>query len=89
MAKIQGLFKTLSWNSRTFQGFLAFKDFSRTFQDCANPVNNKTCGSVRNAEFFIANCVCREIRNLEKKARLKFKFLSLVTKAHSMCMCVD
>ena len=31
MAKIQGLFKTLSWNSRTFQGFLAFKDFSRTY----------------------------------------------------------
>ena len=31
MAKIQGLFKTLSWNSRTFQGFLAFKDFSRIY----------------------------------------------------------
>ena len=29
--KIQGLFKTLSWNSRTFQGFLAFKDFSRIY----------------------------------------------------------
>ena len=30
LAKIQGLFKTLSWNSRTFQGFtLKFKDFSR------------------------------------------------------------
>ena len=31
LAKIQGLFKTLSWNSRTFQGFLAFKDFWRTY----------------------------------------------------------
>ena len=31
LAKIQGLFKTLSWNSRTFQGFLAFKDFSRIY----------------------------------------------------------
>ena len=31
LAKIQGLFKTLSWNSRTFQGFLAFKHFSRIY----------------------------------------------------------
>ena len=31
LAKIQGLFKTLSRNSRTFQGFLAFKDFSRIY----------------------------------------------------------
>ena len=31
LAKIQGLFKTLSWNSTTFQGFLAFKDFSRIY----------------------------------------------------------
>ena len=31
-----------------------------------------------------ANCVCREIVSLKKKARLKviLKFLSLVTKAH-------
>ena len=34
LGKIQGLFKTLTWNSRTFQGFtLKFKNF----QDCANP----------------------------------------------------
>ena len=34
LAKIQGLFKTLSRNSRTFQGFLAFKDFSRLCEPC-------------------------------------------------------
>ena len=31
IGKIQGLFKTLLWKSRTFQGFLAIKDFSRTY----------------------------------------------------------
>ena len=29
LGKIQGLFKTVEWNSRTFQGFLAIQDFSR------------------------------------------------------------
>ena len=36
LAKIEGLFKTLSWNSRTFQGFtLKFKDFSRLCEPCS------------------------------------------------------
>ena len=35
LAKIQGLFKTLWWNSRTFQGFsLKFKYFSRLCEHC-------------------------------------------------------
>ena len=41
LKKIQGLFKDLQRNLRTFQGKMEFKDFpqnSRTFQDCANPV---------------------------------------------------
>ena len=31
LGKIQGLFKTVQWNSRTFQEFLAIQDFSRIY----------------------------------------------------------
>ena len=41
LKKIQGLFKDLHNNLRTFQGTMEFKDFSRTFQDCANPVRKQ------------------------------------------------
>ena len=39
LKKIQGLFKNLHRNLRTFQGKMEFKDFSRTFQDC-KPCNH-------------------------------------------------
>ena len=38
LKKIQGLFKDLHRNLRTFQGKMEFKDFSRTFQDSTTPV---------------------------------------------------
>ena len=50
LKKIQGLFKDLHRNLRTFQGLpLKFK----TFQDCANPVLEKRHCSVEALQLFV------------------------------------
>ena len=41
LKKIQGLFKDLHRNLRTLEGKMEFKDFSRTFQNCADPEKNR------------------------------------------------
>ena len=65
--KIQGLFKDLHRNSRTFQGKMAFKDFSRTHPEIQGLFKTVRTLLAQNMLSLIMNEACSTTKNIHIK----------------------